>query len=61
MRQLAGCDDGNRPRIFETGSGDIVVQGYAVTPAELGELPPGESAVQIPRAVLDELIAGARM
>jgi hypothetical protein len=57
MKLLAGCDDGNCPKVYETENGDYVVQGYTVAPAELGDLPAGESAVQIPRALLAELLA----
>jgi hypothetical protein len=57
MRLLAtSCDDGNCPKVFETDSGDLVIQGYTLSPAELGDLPAGESRVQIPRAVFVDLM-----
>jgi len=59
MRQLAGCPDGDCPKVFdvEDGTGDLVVQGFDLTPAvlaELGQPPAGERAVRIPRAILEE-------
>lgn len=58
MKQVAGlCDDGNCPKVYETKTGDYRIQGLTVDPAEVGGLPDGESMVEIPRALLDELLA----
>ncbi|MGP3977393.1 hypothetical protein ACTWQF_25960 [Streptomyces sp. 8N114] len=50
-------DDGKCPTVYEdTGTGDIVIQGYTVTdPEELAQLShvlDGESAVVVPRELL---------
>lgn len=63
MRQVAGpCKDGNCPKIIDLeGSEDVVVQGPKTE--LLGELPGGEVAVRIPRALIEEAaraLAGAR-
>lgn len=59
MRQLAGCDNGWCPKIFEPqdGTTDVLVQGYVTDHATLtahGGLAIGESVVRIPREVLLE-------
>lgn len=55
MKQVAGCDDGNCPKWFEDLD-HYVIQGYTVDPAELGGLPTGESAVRIPRSLVEEFL-----
>lgn len=53
------CEEGrNCPNINFTDRGTLIVQGYVVTdPEALAELnlPPGETAVEIPLALLPEL------
>jgi hypothetical protein len=55
-RQLAGCEGGPCPKVFDTDVPDALVQGYAVTDREvlsqLGHVPPGEAVVRIPRELL---------
>ncbi|MEY9946217.1 hypothetical protein [Kitasatospora sp. GAS1066B] len=59
LRWLSGegsCNDGTCPTLWGTEEGKYVVQGYVITdPARLAELnlPAGESAVEVPEAVLD--------
>jgi hypothetical protein len=48
------CGSGGCPTIFTNGD-DVVVQGYAVDPAEAGiNLPEGEILVRIPRSLLQD-------
>lgn len=54
MRQLSGCKDGPCPKVFETDSGDFLVQGTTAT--GIGDVPADESVVLIPRAILLETI-----
>ncbi|AXI76875.1 hypothetical protein [Peterkaempfera bronchialis] len=48
--------DGNCPTLYATDRGTLVVQGYRVTDpgtvAQLRDLLPGETAVEIPRELL---------
>jgi len=46
------CASGGCPTIYASGE-DVVIQGYAVEPAEAGvEVPEGELLVRIPRSLL---------
>jgi hypothetical protein len=49
-------DDGKCPTLYETETGDIVVQGYELTDAEaleqLRDVLPGEKFVVVPRVLL---------
>ncbi|MFI9719410.1 hypothetical protein ACIHFE_07095 [Streptomyces sp. NPDC052396] len=49
-------DDGQCPTLYETETGDIVVQGHALTDqealAQLRHVLPGETFVVVPRALL---------
>ncbi|MGA5819745.1 hypothetical protein ACPC54_18030 [Kitasatospora sp. NPDC094028] len=51
-------DDGKCPTLYETETGDIVVQGYQLTDTEaLGQLRnvlPGETFVVVPRDLLTQ-------
>lgn len=47
---------GSCPTLYETDSGDIIVQGYTLTDAEalsqLRDVLPGESFVVVPRSLM---------
>ncbi|MCX4749802.1 hypothetical protein OG455_30535 [Kitasatospora sp. NBC_01287] len=49
-------DDGKCPTLYETPTGDIVVQGYTLSDpealAQLRDVLPGESFVVVPRELL---------
>ncbi|MEY9845016.1 hypothetical protein [Streptacidiphilus sp. MAP5-3] len=49
-------EDGNCPTLYETPTGDIVVQGYELTDEEaltqLRDVLPGENFVVVPRELL---------
>ncbi|GLZ37792.1 hypothetical protein [Actinokineospora sp. NBRC 105648] len=50
----SGCGNGPCPAVYETENDTIVIQGFHVDPATSGLLlPPGESAVEVPRYILD--------
>jgi len=55
--------DGNCPTLYTTDRGTLVVQGYRITDpgavAQLQDLLPGETAVEIPRELLDLVPQGA--
>jgi len=53
MRQLSGCTNDDCPKLFEDGD-DYVVQG----PFEAITTPDGETAVRVPKAILDVLKSG---
>lgn len=43
------CGAGTCPTVYKTNRGTLVVQGYAVTGADVGvDVPPGELLVEIP-------------
>ena len=50
LRVLTRCTAGQCPTIYETSTGDIIVQGYE----ESMVTPDGERAVRIPRSVFLE-------
>lgn len=59
LRQIggSGCGNGPCPAVFETENNTIIVQGFHVEPDAMGlHLPPGESAVEIPRYILEQAI-----
>lgn len=52
---VRSCMDGDCPKLYETDRGTFVVQGFAVDDeAALAtlQLPSGETAVEVPRALL---------
>lgn len=51
MQQLSGCNNNDCPKLFEDGE-DYIVQGPTVTP-EVLTAPDGETAVRVPKAILD--------
>jgi hypothetical protein len=54
----SGCGNGPCPAVYETENKTIVVQGFVVDPDKVGlSLPPGESAVEIPRYILERALA----
>ncbi|WP_394622286.1 hypothetical protein JNUCC0626_49355 [Lentzea sp. JNUCC 0626] len=58
LRQIggSGCGNGPCPAVYETENGTIVVQGFNVDGPLVGlDLPPGESAVEIPRYILERV------
>jgi hypothetical protein len=60
LRQIggSGCGNGPCPAVYETANGTIVVQGFDVDGAKAGlNLPPGESAVEIPRYILERVFS----
>jgi hypothetical protein len=63
-RVVDGCAGGTCPTLYETDRGTYVVQGYVVSDEEalrdLG-LPPGESAVEIPAALLEKFLGSSRI
>jgi hypothetical protein len=49
----AACGSGACPAIFADGDAMVIVQGYAVDPAEVGlNVPDGELLVRVPRELL---------
>ncbi|MFC5185671.1 hypothetical protein [Actinomadura harenae] len=53
----SGCGNGPCPAVYETDNKTIVVQGFVVDPAQAGlDLPPGETAVEIPRYILEQAL-----
>ena len=47
------CGTGTCPTVYRTDRGTLVVQGYTVTPTNLGiEVPAGEQLVEIPADLL---------
>ncbi|WP_199516391.1 hypothetical protein [Nucisporomicrobium flavum] len=54
-----GCNGGTCPTVYETESGDFIVQGFVVedsgTMGEIGVVPAGESIVRVPRQLLSNL------
>jgi hypothetical protein len=59
LRHIKGdCDTGPCPTLYETDRGSLIVQGYIVDDREALEalrLPVGETAVEIPRELLQNL------
>ncbi|WP_242901050.1 hypothetical protein [Actinomadura terrae] len=54
----SGCGNGPCPAVYETENKTIVVQGFVVDSDKVGlSLPPGESAVEIPRYILERALA----
>ncbi|MBT2208569.1 hypothetical protein KLI87_10690 [Actinomadura sp. NEAU-AAG7] len=54
----SGCGNGPCPAVYETENNTIVVQGFVVDPEKVDlSLPPGESAVEIPRYILERALA----
>jgi hypothetical protein len=55
-----GCNGGTCPTLYETESGDFLVQGFIVedlsTMDEIGTVPQGESVVRVPRELLSSLL-----
>lgn len=64
LSRIAGqCPDGNTcPTVYETDRGTVVVQGYRLGAEELAKiaLPDGEAAVEIPVALLAEVVRAHR-
>jgi hypothetical protein len=60
----SGSNGGQCPTLYETDSGDIVVQGYRLTdPEALGQLRdvlPGETFVVVPRGLIEKFGTEAR-
>lgn len=57
-----GCEDSTCPTVYATDRDTLVVQGYVVEDAEALaglNLPAGESAVEIPRSLLEALGDGS--
>jgi hypothetical protein len=57
------CADGRTcPTVFTTDRGSVVVQGYQLTSDELAamSMPSGETAVEIPLALLKEVARAYR-
>jgi hypothetical protein len=61
LRYVTGaCKDGPCPTVYETDRGTFVVQGFVIeNPEALGalQLPPGETAVEVPKDLLLSLTA----
>ena len=55
IRLAGNCQGTNCPTIYRDDDGSYVVQGYTVTDTSELSLPPGEGAVRIPAALVDEL------
>jgi hypothetical protein len=58
LHKIGGCDDGTCPTLFLTDRGTYVVQGSIVTDPDALEamnLPPHETAVEVPAALLASL------
>jgi hypothetical protein len=56
------CSGGGCPTIFATEDDMVVVQGYAVSPAEAGiDLPDGELLVRVPRSLVHEGASALQM
>jgi hypothetical protein len=58
LRAVANmCSAGSCPTVYETGSGTLVVQGFAVTAESAGiDVPEGEMLVEIPVGLLAEAV-----
>jgi hypothetical protein len=58
LRPIANlCSSGACPTVYETGSGDLVVQGFSVPAGQVDlDVPEGESLVKIPAALLAEAV-----
>lgn len=58
--KTTGCNGGTCPTLYETDSGDFLVQGFIVedssTMDEIGTVPQGESVVRVPRELLSSLL-----
>ena len=60
VRRLArgrgGCEDGDCPTVYVTDRGTLVIQGYVLDPTATQQLtlPTGESAVEVPAALVLE-------
>jgi hypothetical protein len=58
VRRLAvgGCEAGNCPTVYLTDRGTLVIQGYVLESGctKLLTLPSGESAVEVPAALILE-------
>ncbi|MEU4237293.1 hypothetical protein [Actinoplanes sp. NPDC026619] len=54
-----GCNGGTCPTLYQTESGDFLIQGFIVedsgTMDEIGVVPQGESVVRVPRELLSSL------
>jgi hypothetical protein len=51
------CNSGACPTVYETGSGTVVVQGFAVAATRAGiDVPDGEALVEIPVELLAEAL-----
>ncbi|WP_329106560.1 hypothetical protein OG792_01335 [Micromonospora sp. NBC_01699] len=55
-----GCNGGTCPTLYETESGDFLVQGFIVedsgTMDEIGTVPQGEGVVRVPRELLSSFL-----
>jgi hypothetical protein len=58
LRAVANrCASGNCPTVYVSGSGTLVVQGYAVSAESAGvDLPDGETMVEIPLELFTEAV-----
>lgn len=58
LRVLANfCNSGACPTVYQTDSGALIVQGYAVSADRAGlDLPAGELIVEVPAALLAEAV-----
>jgi hypothetical protein len=58
LRVLANlCSSGACPTVYQSDSGTLLVQGYAVSPDRTGlDLPAGESMVEVPAELLAEAV-----
>jgi hypothetical protein len=50
----SGCEAGNCPTVYLTDRGTLVIQGYVLEPGAKMQLtlPSGESAVEVPAALI---------
>lgn len=55
----AACTAGSCPTVYRTARGTLVVQGFAVSPSDVGiDLPAGELLVEIPAELLSSAAEG---
>lgn len=62
-RIVGTCPDGRTcPTIYQTERGTLVVQGYRLDAGDLAriDLPDGESAVEIPHSLLEDVVRAFR-
>jgi hypothetical protein len=55
-RLSGGCFDGTCPTVYQAENGNLVIQGWKVTEADV-DVPDGEALVEIPAELLKQINA----